>query len=588
MMNKDISTKLRAILEINKRINSFSSLSEIIESILQSAIDLLQARGGSLLLVDETGKYLKFESVIGDAKEKLEGLKFEATRGIAGYVFSNRESVISNNTLEDPRFFSEIDRFSGLTTKKIIAVPLVRAGTTIGVIEVINTLNDRDFTSEDLDIMNIFSEQASIAITNAVLLKQLNDKNKQLSYLYEISSYSNKIFEEEKLFSEIVRLISELFEAERVSIMMYDQKVNSLVISACVGIDEKVIPQVMVNINEKDKISAFVFNSGEYVFISNMDIDKRFGSNKKLRYKTSSFVSIPVKSQGKVVGVLNVTELKGGRKFEQEDIELLLLLSNQIGLSYEAINAYKSRIESETLHRELEIMRRIQMDMLPKVYSVSDKVDAYFYVEPFELVGGDFFDIYTLDENRICFFIGDVSGKGMPASLFMAASKFTIKAYTFEFEQLDRVMNASNMALCEASKSSMFSTLFICVLDTKEMVLQFSNAGHNQQFLVRENGDVVRITTKGLPLGMFYESKYSTSSIKVYPNDIIVSYTDGISELENSNNEMFGDERIVEIVRKKRNLSSEKIVSSIIEIAKTFKEGNSQTDDITIGIVKIL
>ncbi len=586
---KNHSNKLKRILEINKKINSSTDFKEVVSSILFSAIELINTKGGSLLLSDDTGKFLTFEVVVGEGREKLEGLRIPANKGIAGYIFTNNTPVISNDTENDPRFFGDVDKVSGMKTKKLLGVPLVKGGIVIGVIEVVNKVDGKDFNEEDLEMLSIFAEQAAIAINNATLIKDLNRKAKELAYLYDISNYTiSSIPDRRSLFKKIVSVISDIAGADRVSIMLFDEYTKTLRIEACIGIDEEIANSVRVDIRDTFRPSAFVFSSGYYVFVSDMDKETRFGRNKVLRYKSKSFVSLPIKSQGKVVGVINITEFRDGVKINQDDIGFLEVIANQVGLSYDSVRMYEDRIKMETLNKELEISKQIQMDLLPRFFGISNFLDIYFTLAPYHVVGGDFYDVYRISESEVCFFLGDVSGKGLPASIFMAASKSIIKAFSYEFKEPKKIFDLSNAVLCESSESSMFATVFLGIVDERKKVLKFSNAGHGQQFLVR-GGDIINLYTKGIPLGIFSTAVYRSEEIKLREGDIIVVYSDGISESVDDKGEFFGEKRIYDIVLKSKHLSSKEIAERILKEVKNFSSDNPDYgDDISLGIIKVL
>jgi len=586
---KNHSNKLKRILEINKKINSSTDFREVVSSILFSAIELINTEGGSLLLADDMGQFLTFEVVVGEGREKLEGLKIPANKGIAGYIFTNNTPVISNDTENDPRFFGDVDKVSGMKTRKLLGVPLVKGGIVIGVIEVVNKIDGRDFNEEDLEMLSIFAEQAAIAINNATLIKDLNQKARELAYLYDISNYTiSSIPDRKSLFKKIVSVISEIAGADRVSIMLFDEATKTLRIEACIGIDEEIANNVRVDIRDTFRPSAFVFNSGYYVFVSDMDKDTRFGRNKRLRYRGKSFVSLPIKSQGKIVGIINVTEFRKGVKITQDDIGFLEVVANQVGLAYDSVRMYEDRIKMETLSKELEISRQIQMDLLPRFFDVSNLLDIYFTLTPHHVVGGDFYDVYRISEREICFFLGDVSGKGLPASIFMAASKSIIKAFSYEFKEPKKIFDLSNAVLCESSESSMFATVFLGIVDESKRVLNFSNVGHGQQFLIRSS-NIIDLHTKGVPLGIFSTSVYESARVELQSGDIIVVYSDGISESVNDRGEFFGEKRIFEIALKNKHLSSKEIAERILEEVKNFSSNHPDYgDDISLGVIKVL
>lgn len=579
---------LSRILEINKKISSYSNLRDILENILFFARELFGSVGGSLLLAEE-GRYLRFEVVHGDGKEKLEGLRIPVDKGIAGYIFSTKTPVISNDTEKDPRFFDQIDKISGIKTQKILGVPLIRDNEAIGVIEVVNKADNSDFTEEDLELLSVFAEQAVIAINNAVLLKKIEDRARELEFLYEISNSVVSSFQNTReFFDRVIGIVNSITTGKRISIMLFDEKTNSLRILSSMGIREEVVRSVSVEVDDASKPSAIAFRKGEPVVVFDVDRDETFGPNRRDRYRGNSFMVFPIKTHSGTMGVLNITEMDKTRKIEKEEIELLQLIANQIGYACESIRMYEREVERRALEREIEVMMKIQMGMLPTRFDLTSKLDVCFYVQPYRMVGGDFYDFFKISDNEVWFFLGDVSGKGLPASIFMAAVKSTVRAISFEFREPKRVLDVSNRILCSFSEMAMFSTLFFGVIDLDNMVLRFSNAGHGQQFLLRDRR-VIPLRTKGIPLGINVDAVYSQEELSLEKGDIIVVYSDGVTEAVDENENMFGEERVIEIVRANHHLSSLEIKNVLLESVQNFKVDNpNYDDDMAVGIVKVL
>ncbi|MCX8029757.1 MAG: SpoIIE family protein phosphatase [Brevinematales bacterium] len=590
MSKKDpkTSSNLSKILDINKKINSYSDLRDILENILLSARELFNATGGSILLIDSDRKYLEFEVVHGEGKGKLEGIKIPVNKGIAGYIFSTKSPVISNDVASDSRFFSQIDKITGLKTQKLIGVPLIKDGQSIGVIEVVNKFDGSDFTEYDLELLSIFAEQVVIAINNAMMIKKIQERARELEYLYEISNTTiSSIQNIKEVFDKIVNIVSEISDASRVSIMLYDGKDNVLKIVSSIGFDEDP-SSISVGFDEVGEPSIIAFREGRHIIVPDIDKDPMFKLNKKLWYKTNSFLVFPIKTHNSVVGVLNITELEDIRKLEKEDIELIQVIANQIGYVYESITTYQREMEKKAFDKEIEVMRKIQMSMLPSVFNIHPKLDICFYVEPYKIVGGDFYDVFSISDDEVCFFLGDVSGKGLHSSIFMAAIKSTLKALSFEFKSPRRILEASNSILSQSSETSMFSTVFLGILNTVNGTLRFSNAGHSQQVILR-NGEIIKLYTPGLPIGLYAHARYEESEIKLNTNDFIVVYSDGITESVNEKEEMFGEERLMKLISENFTLSATSLVNVVIEKLKEYKvENPNYDDDISLGIIKLI
>ncbi len=247
--------------------------------------------------------------------------------------------------------------------------------------------------------------------------------------------------------------------------------------------------------------------------------------------------------------------------------------------------AAKQRIESE-----LKIARQIQMSILPKIFPpFPDRkdVDIYAVISPAKEVGGDFYDFFQIDATRICFVIGDVSGKGVPASLFMAVTKTLVKARATTGSTPGQVLTRVNQELSEGNDENMFVTIFIAILDLSTGELSYANGGHNPPLLVLKEGEVTFIKGADNPVvGVIEGVNYTTKSVLLQTGDWLCMYTDGVTEAMDETGQFFGEKRMVEHIMGLKKGSLKEKIQSLKEEVERFAEGVPQADDITIMAVQ--
>jgi len=243
----------------------------------------------------------------------------------------------------------------------------------------------------------------------------------------------------------------------------------------------------------------------------------------------------------------------------------------------------------ERMAGELRIAREIQMSILPKIFppfpSRKD-LDVFAMIEPAREVGGDLYDFFFLDDTRFCFVIGDVSGKGVPASLFMAVAKTLLKATVEADIPPDLVMERVNNALAQGNDHSMFVTVFLGVLDLGTGRLDYVNAGHNPPFLMRRNGVERLETTSGPALGGWSGAGYETRSVLVEKGEGVFCYTDGVNEAFDSSSEIYGMDRLTGILDGATGNNAEAVIREILEDVKRFAGDTDQSDDIAMLMVR--
>jgi len=242
------------------------------------------------------------------------------------------------------------------------------------------------------------------------------------------------------------------------------------------------------------------------------------------------------------------------------------------------------------IQKELDVAREIQESIVPREfppYPEREELSIHASMLPAKEVGGDFFDFFVIDRDRIGFAIGDVSGKGVPAALFMAVSRTLLRATASRGSAPDECMRQVNQILHQESISSMFVTCFYGVLNTRTGEIHYSNGGHNLPYILRTDGRVEAMEPfGGLILGAFKHSAYETGEITLQPGDCIFLYTDGITEAMNPDGEQFSNERLVESLQRVNGSPVEDIVGKVIDNVKEFTAGATQSDDMTILAVK--
>lgn len=246
----------------------------------------------------------------------------------------------------------------------------------------------------------------------------------------------------------------------------------------------------------------------------------------------------------------------------------------------------------EKIESELKIANKIQASMLPRIfppYPDREEFDIYASMTPAREVGGDFYDFYLIDEDRVAIIIGDVSGKGVPAALFMVIAKTLIKNEAQRGLAPDQILYNVNNTLCKDNEELLFVTSFVGILNLKENKLEYSNAGHNPPILKRAQGYFDYISLKsGFVLGGMENFEYQLEEMSFKPGDIIYVYTDGITEAMNQNREQFSEERLLETLNNIEEDELEFIERNIKKAVNDFSGDAPQYDDYTMIMLKYL
>ena len=240
----------------------------------------------------------------------------------------------------------------------------------------------------------------------------------------------------------------------------------------------------------------------------------------------------------------------------------------------------------EKIESELRIASDIQMGMIPKLFPAfpeRKEIDIFATLVSAREVGGDLYDFFFIDDDRLCFAIGDVAGKGVPASLFMAVTRTLLRSKISKDMTTNTIIDLMNKDLAEDNDSQMFVTFYLCILDLKTGDLHFTNAGHNYPYLLKNDNTFEEIKINhGLPLGTFESKPHGSHYLKLDHGDKLFLFTDGVNEAMDQEDNEYTNERLEKVLVKIQNLDSETMVNKVLEDIRKFTNGAEQSDDITI------
>ncbi|MDX1412158.1 MAG: PP2C family protein-serine/threonine phosphatase, partial [Nitrospirales bacterium] len=280
-----------------------------------------------------------------------------------------------------------------------------------------------------------------------------------------------------------------------------------------------------------------------------------------------------------------------GGPFLQEDEALLAALGTHAAIALERSQLIEAYVEKQRTDAALKLAHDIQMSLLPQTFPPFPEIpqiDLYATIQPAWEVGGDLYDFFLIDNGLIFFAIGDVAGKGVPASLFMAITRTLIKVSARKGLQPHEILHEVNTELCCNNDSCTFVTLFCGILDPGTGDVRYANAGHNPPLILRPRKELVSLDNGGgVAAGVLEEATYQTQHMRLDPGDSLFMYTDGVTEAMGPNREMFSEKRLLDEMRSFQDHSSHDIVTTILETITNFSKGAHQGDDITLMNIKM-
>lgn len=303
-----------------------------------------------------------------------------------------------------------------------------------------------------------------------------------------------------------------------------------------------------------------------------------------------SMMAVPLQTDDRVIGLIYLDSSHFVKEFTKQDLSLLTVMANMAAVRIE--NARLAEVEqAERLRaRELEQAAMIQRAILPTQFPpFPDRADFALHAAmvPAKEVGGDLFDFFLIDQERLGFVVGDVSGKGVPAALFMAISCTLLRASAHHGASPGACLSYMNQSLVERNASGMFVTLFYGILNTRTGVIEYSNAGHNPPYAFSPDGQLRALNERcGPMLGVFEGFEYATRSTEIGPEDGLLLYTDGVTEACNRNGEFFEEWRLEAYLKANMSMHADELVRDLHAEVERFEAGARRADDITVLVLR--
>lgn len=305
---------------------------------------------------------------------------------------------------------------------------------------------------------------------------------------------------------------------------------------------------------------------------------------------------LPLPGRNRLMGLMALGPKRSEAAYTPADLHLLHTVATQTGLAIEVAELAHSlaaeAAQRERANRDMEIAREVQERLFPQEMPAIPGATIAGHCRPALGVGGDYYDVFTLEDGRVGLAIGDVSGKGIAAALLMASLRASLRGVSLDNPRdFAKLMDKVNRLVYEASASNRYATFFFAAYDPKAQRLDCVNAGHNPPFVLRcganGSGEVLRLEADGPVVGLLPFAPYTEQSVTLRPGDVMVLFTDGISEAMTHEDEEWGEERMIESAQKCRDKTAEGVMKEIFRDVDAFTAGAPQHDDMTLLVLKL-
>jgi serine phosphatase RsbU (regulator of sigma subunit) len=343
--------------------------------------------------------------------------------------------------------------------------------------------------------------------------------------------------------------------------------------------------------NLSQNVMGFITHFDEPLATPDLNSDARFSGLKLEDSRFRSVLAVPLKVDNRFTGMLAVTQAEPGRRWKQDEIQLLsIVAASSAGVLEQArlrvVEEKNRELEArrKVMDQELNIAREIQMNLLPRESLRAGEWEVCGRVLPAREVGGDAFDFFPLGDERLALAIADVSGKGVPAAILMSGVQGSLRAYCNGRGTISESIGQVNRGVVR-NATGRFVTLFYAEFDSRSRALRYSNAGHNYPLVRRRDGTLVELVEGGLPLGIMEDAAYEEGSITLEPGDSLLLYSDGLTEALDAFARMFGEERLREVWQRMGGGNPTTCVEALLAEVQTFRGGAVQSDDMTLVVL---
>ena len=473
-------------------------------------------------------------------------------------------------------------REAGLRVRTTLSAPLVRRGIRFGFLEILNPENEDWKTPEGIDLFDALADEIGMLLDNALLLDRLKQERLENELLYSVSQAIGLSADSSVVLNSIIDSLRTIVPYDSAAVFLLDARTLEVAEETVRGYPVDKLDRLALKVGEG--IVGWSAKTGQAVIVPDVRTDPRYVA---ARPETCSEIVAPLKIGGEVIGVFNL-ESDRPNAYSPHDLRLLETFANHAAIAIERSRHLRQEIEQERLVRELAIARRIQLSFLPDRDPGWPGFDVSGYNISSEEVSGDFFDYIPISASDWGLVIADVSGKGVPASLIMASLRAALWTEAHNTYSLSEICARVNEFLYQSLGETEFVTAVYGVLNLKNRLFTYANAGHLPPIHLKPNGDVAYLETGGLILGAFPGSAYEESWVKLAAGDVLLFYTDGSVEAIDADGEEFGRDRLVDCLKAVRDKSARQIRTELVEAVRRFAGRDQLADDLTFIVVKSL
>jgi phosphoserine phosphatase RsbU/P len=563
------------LLEVADVVNTTLDLDTTLRRVAELVRKVIDYEIFGILLLNEKTQELYFRFQVGYAREVAERMRIKVGEGVTGIAAQRREAILVDDVSKDPRYISAVPN-----VRSELAVPLIVKNRLIGVID-IESPAPNHFTEEHKRLLTLIGSRMAVGIENARLYTRTTRQARTLVLLNEIARELTSILNVDELLKRIAELLSRLSDYQMFSILLLDATGEKLQHRFSQRFQENI--QLKNDIPLGRGVVGYAAQRKEAVLVPDVSKDPRYIPSNP---ETRSELAVPLVYKDKVIGVLDLEHTRRGF-FTDDHRRTVTTLAAQVAIAIENARLYEQiAYQEKRLERDLAMARQLQFRLLPPTLPKLAHLDIAAKFVPARAIGGDLYDFVNYSMSRTAIVIGDVSGKGAPAAIYAALVSGILRSHAPIEPGPAEMLSAVNFSLGERRIDGQFVSLIYAVWDDRNRTLQVANSGLPRPIYCHD-GKIEIIEATGLPLGLFDDADYDEFSFRAKPGDMFVFFSDGILDASNKAEELFGRERVGEIVAANPQASANEIVKLIFQAVAEHASGEEAFDDQTVVAIRV-
>ena len=569
---RERSELLDYLLEVSAATAQTLDLDQLLANVAEIIQRVLPYDLFAILLYNERRRDLRIRYAVGHREDVIRNLSVAMGEGITGTAAVTQEPVLVGDVRNEPRYLNTVD-----AVRTELAVPMTARGKLVGVIDLQSTRINA-YSNYDRALARLVAARVGIAIDNARLYLRVQQQNRTLKTLANISREFSSILDLNELLSKLISTMRDLINYDAFSILMVDHEAKALRHLFSVRYDQRVN---IDNIPLGKGITGASAEMRTVVRVHDTAKDPRYiSSHPDIR----SEVAVPLIVQDRVVGVMDVESDRVGY-FTDDHVRTLALLAPQVASSLENARLYQELAQRERrMDEDLKAARELQRVLLPDAEPEIQGLDAAVRLRPAREISGDIYDIFDQYDGQTVIAFGDVSGKGAAAALYGGLMNGLLRTLAPRRPHPAELMKALNEALVERKVEARYVSLLVLLWNPVTRQIVMANAGSLPPLVCR-HGEIIKLRVEGVPLGLLDSRDYEEVNFQTQPGDLVVLYSDGITDHVNASGTEYGRGRLSDAIRAHKSSTPMKVISAIFDDMDKFSR--TMFDDQTLFAMRV-